>query len=135
MDEAATGYTKALENRDSVRKRPPHDIIELQAQVRDYAQRLLEYRQKLRNAVAARYAPSRQRVTRPAEQGLYKTSDGKLLLRRISRNGPSTSFWDVNANKSAYLRLDGRQWKIRYGDDDGKQVDLAEYWTSSGLRR
>lgn len=132
MDEAATGYTKALENRNAVRRRPPHDIIDLQTQVRNYSQRLQDYKTKVKQEIAKRYAPSRIRVTRPAEEGLYMTSDGKLLLRRVSRDGPSTSFWNVDKNASSYLKQDGRSWKVKYGNDAGAQVTLSEYWTASG---
>lgn len=134
MDRAAREYTKALENRDALRKRPPHDIFELQNHVKDISERLANSKARLKHAVTTRYAPSKAYVTRPSTEGVYSTSIGKILVKR-GVDGPSTAFWNVNANTSYYLQKQGRNWKVTYGPNAETSVHLAEYWTPGGLRR
>lgn len=133
MDRAARNYTKALENRDILRKRPPHDIFELQDQVKNISSRIQNSRTRLKQAVASRYAPSKPQVTRPSTEGVYATM-GKILIKR-GVDGPSIGFWDVDANTSYYLKKEGRNWVVTYGNDTKTPVQLAEYWTPGGLRR
>jgi hypothetical protein len=135
MDQAAREYIRALEDRDSVRRQPPHDIFTLQDKVRDYARRVANSRNALGKAAAARYGPTRQYVTRPAAEGVYAAGD-RLLVRR-GADGPSSSFafWNVQANASLYLQQDGKTWVIKYGPKAGSVVQLGEHWTPGGLRR
>jgi hypothetical protein len=133
MDRAAREYTKALENRDILRKRPPHDIFELQDKVKDISSRLQNSKARLTQAVASRYAPSKPQVTRPSTEGVYAVM-GKILVKR-GIDGPSLGFWDVEANKSYYLKKQGRNWVVTYANDDQTPVQLVEYWTPGGLRR
>lgn len=132
MNTAAKEYTKALENRDTIRRRPPHDVFELQDRVRDMATRLLASRAALKQAVNARYGPTRSRVTRPASEGVY-VAGNKLLIRR-GVDGPSLAFWNVATNRAVYLQRTGRDWVVRYGPEDGTVVGLDEHWAPGGLR-
>lgn len=133
MNRSAREYTRALENRNSTRRHPPHDVFELQNQVQDYSQRIRDSRRRLKNAIAARVAPTKTYVTRPTQEGIYAAND-KILVRR-GINGPSHAFWNVDADSSMYLKKQGREWTVTYGNNAGKIVQLAEHWAPGGLRR
>lgn len=132
MNRAAREYTKALENRDSIRRHPPRDVFEFQDQVVNYSQRLRDSKKRLKNAIALRIGPTKAYVTRPSHEGIYQ-ADQKILVRR-GVNGPSHAFWNVDANASMYLKRDGRNWTVTYGNNAGKTVQLGEHWAPGGLR-
>jgi len=132
MDEAAKEYVRALNDRNSTRKNPPHDVFVLQNRVRNYASRILTSRNAVRKVVDKRYGPTRSKVTRPVPEGIYKIGD-RLVVRR-GDDAPSVKFWNMGDDKSYYLKRDGRDWSVRYGPDAGNAVQLDEYWTPSGLR-
>ena len=133
MNRAAREYTRALENRDTIRRHPPHDVFELQDQVQNYSTRLRDSKKRLKDAIASRVAPTKTYVTRPTHEGIY-AADGKVLVRR-GVDGPSHAFWNVNRNASWYLKRQGREWMVTYGDDAGKIVQLDEHWAPGGLRK
>lgn len=133
MDEAAKAYTHALNNRNSLRKQPPHDVFELQDRVRDVAQRLVQSREAVKRAASARYGPTQRRVLRVMPEGVYAI-DGRLAVRRGS-NSPYVGFWNLNGNQAVYLKRQGRDWTVKYGSSAGSVVSLDEHWTSGGLRK
>ncbi len=133
MENAAKKYIRALNARNALRKNPPHDVFELQDAVQNYASKLAEAKKELKAAVAQRYAATRSRVQRPAPEGVYRASN-RVLVRR-GDDGPAVKFWDLNGNASYYLKRNGRNWVVRYGNGAGTVVQLDEYWTPSGLRK
>lgn len=133
MDEAARSYIRALNDRNSLRKQPPHDVMNLQDKVRDVAQRLLESREAVKRAAAARYGPTQRRVVRVMPDGVYAI-DGRLAVRRGSET-PYVGFWNLDDDGPVYLRRAGKEWSIKYGPRNGSQVSLDEHWTSGGLRK
>ena len=132
MNRAARDYTKALENRNSIRRHPPRDVFEFQDQVLEYSQRLRNSKQRLKEAIAARIGPTKPTVTRPSHEGIYQ-ANRKILVRR-GVNGPSHAFWNVDANGSVYLKRQGRDWVVTYGNNAGKVVQLGEHWAPGGMR-
>lgn len=132
MDRSARAYTRALENRNAIRRHPPHDIFELQNQVEEYTARLRESREKLKDAIRMRVGATRM-VTRPAQEGVY-VANSRILVRH-GTNGPSHAFWNVDKNASVYLKRQGREWQVAYGNDAGKIVQLGEHWAPGGLRK
>jgi hypothetical protein len=130
MDVAAKAYVKALENRQTTRRRPPANVFELQDRIRDYVARMRASRDDLERAVRARRSPTRAAVTRTAHEGVY-VAGGKVLVRH-GVDGPSVAFWNVAKNSPVYLRRDGRDWKNPY--EDGPLVRLDEHWSPGGLR-
>jgi hypothetical protein len=133
MDEAARAYVRALDDRNALRKNPPHNVFKLQDSVRNYAQRLLDARAAVRAAASARYGPTRSGVMRTTPGGVY-AFDTKLMVRRGS-DAPALGFWNIESNKTVYLTPRGREWEVRYGPDAGETATLAEHWTPSGLRK
>ena len=128
MNEAARDYIRALNDRNGVRRQPPHDIFDLQNRVRNISSRLES------KAAAARYGPQRTRVARPAAQGLYVIEPGTLAVRR-GVDGPSIAFWNVAKNEAVYLKRSNKNWVVSYGPDAGKIVQLSEHWAPGGLKR
>jgi len=134
MNEAARDYIRALNDRNGVRRQPPHDIFELQNRVRNISSRLESSKAAVAKAAAARYGPQRTRVARPATQGLYVIEPGTLAVRR-GVDGPSIAFWNVAKNEAVYLKRSNKNWVVSYGPDAGKVVQLSEHWTPGGLKR
>lgn len=134
MNEAARDYIRALNDRNGVRRQPPHDIMELQNRVRNISSRLESSKAAVAKAAAARYGPQRTRVARPATQGLYVIEPGTLAVRR-GVDGPSIAFWNVAKNEAVYLKRANKNWVVSYGPDAGKVVQLNEHWTPGGLKR
>jgi hypothetical protein len=132
MNRAARDYTRALEDRDSIRRHPPRDVFELQDQVVNYSKRLANSKKRLKNAIATRIGPTKTYVTRPSREGIYQANH-RILVRR-GTNGPSLAFWNVNIDRSMYLKRQGRDWIVTYGNDAGKTVQLGEHWAPGGLR-
>lgn len=134
MNEAARDYIRALNDRNGLRRKPPHDIFELQNRVRNISSRLEASQAAVAKAAGARYGPQRTRVARPATQGLYVIEPGTLAVRR-GVDGPSIAFWNVAKNEAVYLKRSNKNWVLSYGPDAGKVVQLSEHWTPGGLKR
>ena len=138
MDEAAKNYIQALNVRRTTRRRPPHDVFDLQDKVKAYVKQLKNAREKLHTATELR-RPRRVSRAAIAKYGIYAIGNRLLARRGANTNSAhhgSLGFWNINRDASVYLKRDGRDWVIVYGDDDGKMVQLDEHWTgtSTGLR-
>jgi hypothetical protein len=107
-------------------------VFEFQDQVVDYSKRLKESKKRLKNAIAARIGPTKPSVTRPSREGIYQAN--KRILVRRGVNGPSHAFWNVDTNSSMYLKRQGRDWMVTYGNNAGKVVHLGEHWAPGGMR-
>lgn len=132
MDQAARNYERALDDRDAVRKRPPHDPLELQNKVKNYSGRLHAARDKILQIVRERYGPTRGAVTRPVSRGIY-SHDGRILMRR-GQDGPALAFWNLRADATRYLEQNGREWTSTNAQSKVSRGKLDEYWGPGGLR-
>ena len=139
MDTAARDLLRAMNNRNNYRKRPPHDIIELQDKVREVQGRLAQHRNAVRASWQIR-RPQRTNVTRFQNKSVLELTfpeiqQNKILVvrRQTDLHPRYAKFWDVMANKPIYV--DKNTMRIAWGDLEGERVRINEHWTSSGLRR
>lgn len=135
MNKAARDYAEALDERNALRRRPPHDVFRLQNQVAATVQKLRSASQSLQAAATARVGPTKRNVTAPVTGGVYAVA-GKLLVKRGADSPISRAFWSVESNGPEYLKeTNGKNWIVSYGAGAGSAVRLDEHWKPGGLRR
>ena len=139
MDPAAKALLTALSNRNSYRKNPPHDIMNLQNVVRDVGNRMARSRDEVVRLAKIR-SPQRRDVSRVVGQGVLELVDtvtGEVTY--VVYRGPSSTsdsydkFWDLGKNAPVYVRR--RTMEVVGGDRNGHRVRVHEHWTASGIRR
>ena len=139
INRRARDLLRAMNDRNDYRKRPPHDIMELQTAVRNVQDRLQRSKTNVLGSVQQRF-PQRTAVTRFTNRSVLELAfpDADAPKVYVVRRSPDISnkyakFWDINADSAIYI--DTEDMTVAWGPLQGHKVRVNEHWTTSGLRR